>query len=374
MTPPNWTYYSGNILPMTFEALQQNRQYILLECISGSRAYNLQVPTSDTDIKGVFILPQQELYGLTYTPQVANQSNDEVYFEIKRFLELLEKNNPNILELLSTTAGNQLFRHPLMDLIKPADFLSRLCMETFAGFANTQMKKAKGLNKKINQSYPAERKSVFEFCYVIVGGQSVPLRDWLNEKQLQQEDCGLSRIDHFRDIYALYHIGQFDKETAFKGIFSGADANDVQLSAVPKGEGPLAIMQFNKDGYTVYCKDFAAYHEWVALRNDARYNHNKELGADYDSKHMMHTFRLLTMAEEIALYKEVRVHRHDRDFLLRIRNGEFSYDTLVDMATQKLHHMQQLYAASDLPEHPDPELAEALLRRIRDEFYVPKKY
>lgn len=359
---------------MTFEELRLQRECILLECISGSRAYNLQVPTSDTDIKGIFILPQSELYGITYTPQVANQSNDEVYFEVKRFLELLEKNNPNILELLSTGGDSQLYRHPLMDLIKPADFLSRLCLDTFAGYAATQMKKAKGLNKKINQSYPATRKDIFEFCYAIAGGQSVPLRNWLYEKNLLAEDCGLARIDHFRDVYALYHTKQFDTPVKFNGIFSGADANDVQLSAVPKGPDPLTIMQFNKDGYTVYCKDFAAYWEWVALRNEARYEHNRELGADYDSKHMMHTFRLLTMAEEIALYKEVRVYRHDRDFLLRVRNGEFSYDTLIEMVTQKLDHMKQLYAASDLPEHPDPALAEALLIRIRQEYYVPKKY
>lgn len=43
---------------MTFESLQQQREYLLLECISGSKAYNLQLPTSDTDIKGVFILPR----------------------------------------------------------------------------------------------------------------------------------------------------------------------------------------------------------------------------------------------------------------------------------------------------------------------------
>ncbi|HEY8954602.1 DNA polymerase beta superfamily protein [Chitinophaga sp.] len=358
---------------MTFESLQQQRDYILLECISGSRAYNLQVPTSDTDIKGVFILPQKELYGMTYTPQVANQSNDEVYFEIKRFLELLEKNNPNILELLSTTNSNQLFRHPLMNLIRPVDFLSKLCLETFAGYAKTQIKKAKGLNKKINQSHGTERKAIIEFCYVIAGAQSVPLREWLHEKNLRQEDCGLVSIDHFRDVYALYHNSQFEPGTTFKGIFSGANANDVQLSSVPKGADPLAIMQFNKDGYTVYCKDFAAYWQWVELRNEARYEHNRELGADYDSKHMMHTFRLLTMAEEIALHKEVRVYRNDRDFLLRIRSGEFSYEELLEMATRKLDDMEQLYAASDLPDQPDPELAASLLIRIREEFYAPKK-
>ncbi|PSL43442.1 putative nucleotidyltransferase [Chitinophaga niastensis] len=358
---------------MTFEALQQQRNCILLECISGSKAYNLQVPTSDTDIKGVFILPQRELYGMTYTDQVSNATNDEVYFEIKRFLELLEKNNPNMLELLSTGAGSQLQRHPLMDLIRPQDFLSRLCLDTFAGYAKTQIKKARGLNKKINQSYPATRKDVSEFCYVVAGGRSIPLAAWLHENNLKQQDCGLAGIDHFRDVYALYHPVQFSTVATFKGIFSGENANDVQLSTIPKGVDPLVIMQFNKDGYTVYCKDFAAYWQWVTLRNDARYQHNKELGADYDSKHMMHTFRLLNMAEEIALHKEVRVYRHDRDFLLRIRNGEFTYDALLEMATQKLHNMEQLYAKSDLPEHPDPQLAAALLIRIREEYYVPKK-
>ena len=359
---------------MTFEELKQQRSCILLECISGSRAYNLQVPASDTDIKGVFILPQSELYGMFYTPQVANESNDEVYFEIRRFLELLEKNNPNILELLSTTAQNELYRHPLMDLVKPADFLSRLCLDTFAGYAKAQIKKARGLNKKINQSYPETRKPVIEFCYVIRGGQRMPLLEWLSEKGLQPEDCGLSKIDHFRDVYALYHRQQFTAAVAFKGIFSGENANDVQLSSVPPGVDPLGIIHFNKDGYTVYCKDFASYWEWVELRNDARYQHNQALGADYDSKHMMHTFRLLNMAAEIARYKEVRVYREDRDFLLRIRNGAFSYDTLLEMAAEKLDQMEQLYAASDLPEQPDPALAASLLIRIREEYYVPKKH
>lgn len=38
---------------MTIEDLKKN-DLIILECISGSRAYGLETPTSDTDIKGVF--------------------------------------------------------------------------------------------------------------------------------------------------------------------------------------------------------------------------------------------------------------------------------------------------------------------------------
>ncbi|MCW3465720.1 nucleotidyltransferase domain-containing protein [Chitinophaga nivalis] len=358
---------------MTIERLQQQREYLLLECISGSRAYNLHLPTSDTDLKGIYILPQPELYGMTYTDQVANATNDEVYFEIKRFLELLEKNNPNILELLSTTEGNQLYRHPLMDLIRPEDFLSRLCLDTFAGYAKTQIKKSRGLHKKMNQTFPETRKTVPEFCYVVAGSRSMPLLEWLHENKLAAADCGLSKIDHFRDAYALYHPQQFAGEVPFKGICSGDAANDVQLSTIPAGVEPLTVLYFNKDAYTVYCKDFAAWWEWVALRNDERYRHNQALGAGYDTKHMMHTFRLLTMAEEIAKYREVRVYRHDRDFLLRIRQGAFTYDELLEMAAAKIEQMEQLYAVADLPEHPDPQLAGKLLVSIREKFYGQKK-
>src|SRR3569833_508161 len=132
---------------MTFEQLIREPKHLLLKSISGSRAYNLAVPTSDTDIKGIFVLPQRELYGLSYTDQVANESNDETFFEIGKFIGLLCRNNPNILELISVPENCLLFRHPLMELVRPEDFLSRLCLDTFAGYAKTQIKKARGLNK-----------------------------------------------------------------------------------------------------------------------------------------------------------------------------------------------------------------------------------
>ncbi|SDK25805.1 Predicted nucleotidyltransferase [Catalinimonas alkaloidigena] len=69
-------------MELTVEELRQ-RGWIVLECLSGSRAYGLDTPTSDTDLKGVFILPEAEFYGLDYVPQVQNATNDEVYYELR---------------------------------------------------------------------------------------------------------------------------------------------------------------------------------------------------------------------------------------------------------------------------------------------------
>ncbi|MGX9987414.1 DNA polymerase beta superfamily protein [Soonwooa purpurea] len=73
---------------ITIDFLKKNN-LILLETISGSKAFGLATEKSDTDIRGVFYLPKEMFYGLEYIPQVSNETNDEVYYEIGRFVELL---------------------------------------------------------------------------------------------------------------------------------------------------------------------------------------------------------------------------------------------------------------------------------------------
>lgn len=355
---------------MTFEQLTTEPHHLLLKCISGSKAYNLHLPSSDTDFKGIFVLPKRRLFGLEQVAQLANETNDEVYFEIGRFIDLLLKNNPNILELLNTPKGCVLFKHPLMMLIRPEDFLSKLCKETFAGYARTQIKKARGLNKKIQRPMEKERRSIPDFCFVVDGNGSVPLLQWLAARGYRQSECGLTQLSHFRNAYLVFHQSQVAGNEKLKGIVSGNTANDVQLSSVPKGINALAVMYFNKDAYSVYCREYNEYWEWVEKRNEARYHNTLSHGKNYDAKNMMHTFRLLTMAEEIALHRQVIVHRNDRDFLLRIRSGEFEYEELLRMAEEKLERIEELYKQSYLPDTPDAGKAEALLVQIRESFYA----
>jgi hypothetical protein len=242
-------------------------------------------------------------------------------------------------------------------------------MDTFAGYAQTQVKKARGLNKKINKPMDSERKSVLDFCYVIYKNGSIPMHIWLNENNFVQADCGLVSVDHFRNVYLLYHQKQLSDGSWFRGIVSGKDADDVQLSSVPKGIGPLATITFNKDGYSTYCKEYKEYQEWEGKRNQMRYESTLSHGKNYDAKNMMHTFRLLNMAEEISLTGQVVVHREDREFLLKIRAGTFEFDELMAMVDEKMERIKELYAKSSLPELPDVRKAEDILIGIRERFY-----
>lgn len=350
---------------MTIEDLRE-KGLIILECISGSRAYGLDTPTSDTDIKGVFILPKSEYYGLDYIPQINNETNDIVFYELGRFMELLSVNNPNILELLNTPESSIIYKHPFLDVIKPELILSKLCNNTFGKFAVSQIKKAKGLKKKIVNPVAKERKNILSFCFVNHENGSIPLLKFLEIKGWKQENCGLASIPHMKDLYGLYYSETID----FKGVIKKSDSNNVSLSSIPKGTEQQAVLYFNKDGYSTYCKEYKEYWSWVEKRNDERYKNTESHGKNYDAKNMMHVFRLLEMAIEIGKEQKVNVKRPNRDFLLDIKAGTFEYDTLLEMADQKQIEMEEAFAQSSLPDSPDRDFINQLTYTLRDKFYT----
>ena len=349
---------------MTIEYLKEHN-LIILECISGSKAYGLETPGSDTDIKGVFLLPKKDFYGLEYTPQVSNSTNDVVYYELGRYMELLSVNNPNILELLNTPKSSILYKHPYLDAIDSKMILSKLCKNTFGKFALSQIKKAKGLKKKIVNPVAEERKSVLSFCFVNYEQGSIPLFKFLEIKNWKQENCGMTNIAHMKDVFGLY----YNEEIPYNGIIKNELSNDIRLSSIPKGEKQEALLYFNKDGYSQYCKEYKEYWDWVEKRNEVRYESTQSHGKNYDAKNMMHTFRLLEMAIEIGKKKEINVKRPNRTFLLDVKSGKYEYQELLKMAKKLQTEMEEAFENSDLPEKPNLKLINTLSFQLRDQFY-----
>jgi len=351
---------------MTIQDIK-DRGLLLFECISGSKAYGLNTPQSDTDLKGVFYMAKEQFYGLDYTPQISNETNDEVYYELGRFVELLTKNNPNILELLASPEEFILYKHPVMEMLQIDMFLSKLCKDTFAGYALTQIRKARGYKKKVVNPMEKERKTVLDFCYIMENYQSVPVNEWLDKKGYKQEGCGLSSIPHAKGMYAMF----YDTESKFDyhGIVLKETANEVCLSSIPNGEMAVAYLFWNMEAYSLYCKKYKEYWDWVEERNDDRYQTNLNHGKNYDSKNMMHTIRLLQVAEEILRDGKLNVKRTNRDQLLDIKSGNMDYDDLLVMADQLMENIESYSRTSSLPDVPDREKALKALVNMREELY-----
>lgn len=326
----------------------------------------------------MYYLPKEDFFGLNYIPQISNETNDITYYEIGRFVELLQKNNPNILEILASPEDCIQHKNPLMDLLKPEDFLSKLCKDTFAGYAISQIKKAKGLNKKILNPIDKERKSILNFCYILENNSSLPLKKWLREfpssrgmsegrRGFLQEKCGLVNIDNTKGMFALFYDESGDLN--YKGIIQNEEANQVSLSSVPKGEQSLAFMFCNLDAYSTYCKDYRDYWKWVSERNEDRYNVNQDHGQNYDSKNMMHTIRLLQSCEQIFKTSSLQIQVENQDELLDIKAGNWSYENVMNKAEVLIKSIEHHHSKSDFPDTPDLEKTTKILVEIRNSLY-----
>jgi predicted nucleotidyltransferase len=337
---------------------------LLLDTIAGSHAYGTAIEGSDEDRKGVFIAPLSFIAGLDAIEQVADERNDHVYYELGHFVSLLLKNNPNALELLAMPDDCIRLKNPLFELLKPEIFLSKLCAKTFGEYAMGQIRKARGLNKKIVNPQPEKRLSLLDFCNVPQGQGSVPVSDWLSVRNIDPRKCGITAVQHAAGMFAIYHAA----DAAYRGLVSPKDPDALVFSSVPKEAEPIGWMQFNQDAFRAHCKAHREYWEWVGQRNEERFNTNTQHGRGYDSKNLLHTMRLLDMAGEIAREGILRVRRPNREFLLRIRSGEFDYEELVGRAEEKLSEVQAAYEASSLQEQPDREQVNRLLVEIRAAF------
>jgi len=357
-----------------------DRKLIIAEFISGSNAYGTNTPESDTDIRGVFIQPLEDVLKYGFVEQVSDEKNDICFYELGRFFHLLIGNNPNIIELLDVPADCIIYKHKLYELIEAnkSKFLTSRVRFTFAGYAVDQIQKARGFNKKMNwEESQMVRKSVLDFCYVLTKTGSILFPEWLQEQNalnratfpefpyLKQENFSLSKIDHAHDLYALYiHDG---------GIYSGKEnANDVHLTSIPKGIGPVAHLVFNKDAYSTHCRKFKEYTEWLTHRNENRVKMNKAHGKQYDSKNMSHTMRLLDMTLEMLETCKVNVRRSPEhiEYLMKIRRGEMEFDDLIIDANKKILILDEKYKTTKLPHNIDNDFALNLLLQIRKKFYT----
>ena len=116
--------------------------FVIYRCVVGSRAFGLAGDESDIDRRGVYLPPADLQWSLYGAPeQLENDATQECYWELRKFLILALKANPNILECLYT---------PLVETVTPIAqellamreiFLSKLVYQTYNGYVMSQFKK-----------------------------------------------------------------------------------------------------------------------------------------------------------------------------------------------------------------------------------------
>lgn len=115
--------------------------FVIYRCIVGSTAYGLSREGSDTDRRGFYLPPADLEWSLAGVPEQLETENEEVYWEIEKFIRLALKANPNVLECLYS---------PLVETCTPLAheltemrhiFLSQYVHRTYNAYVLSQFKK-----------------------------------------------------------------------------------------------------------------------------------------------------------------------------------------------------------------------------------------
>lgn len=125
----------------------------------------------------------------------------------------------------------------------------------------------------------------------------------------------------------------------------------IQKSRKDSQGNNIVYEHFQEEQYKGALRRWNQYLEWKRERNPDRAILEEQYG--YDTKHAMHLIRLLRMGVEILEHGIVLTYRPDREELLAIRNGKWSYDDLIKYAEDMDMKLQKLYETSKLPHAPD---------------------
>lgn len=401
---------------------------IIYEYIRGSHCHGLETETSDVDYGGVFIEPNELLLGLGdgYDEQINNETNDITYWEFNKFMRLVSNSNPNALESLFVDDEFVTVMHPMFREIrnKRYMFITKKCFGGFGSYSLEQIRKARGLNKKIvNPIY--ERKEPLDFCHVFYNQGSTAIKNWLEHRGLKQEYCGLVNIPNMYNCYGVYYdwgnhfanenfdwgsfalaytsinsnsdeqndtpyqklVGFFCeyfkpkdiselkfmfesiKPIGYKGIVGDdGKSTSVRLSSVEKGVLPICYANYNEDGYKSHCKRYKEYKEWEEKRNKVRYESN--LKKNYDAKNMSECVRLVKLCTEIAKGEGVKLNRKniDREFLLDIKHHKYEYDELMKIVVGMTNEMEEAVKTSTLPDDISFQFVDSMTKEFRKNF------
>ncbi|HZZ29144.1 MAG TPA: nucleotidyltransferase domain-containing protein [Pirellulales bacterium] len=136
-----------NIDPRLHKQVQEHPYPLLFATISGAHLYGFPSPDSDYDLRGIHLLPTEEVVGLKPTRETIEKSGvydgievDLVTHDAKKFFGLMLKKNGYVLEqLLSPLVVQTTPEHEELKAIS-TECITKHHAHHYLGFADTQWK------------------------------------------------------------------------------------------------------------------------------------------------------------------------------------------------------------------------------------------
>jgi predicted nucleotidyltransferase len=325
---------------------------IIFECCAGSRLYGTSTETSDYDFRGVVIPSKEYFFGFAKKVEQiidSKDGNDRVLWELRKFFSLALDCNPSIIEILFVTEDRWIQSSDIWkQIISHRDwFVSKKARWTFSGYAISQLKRIKRhrswllnppakMPERGDFGLPSDRAlvskdqigafNVLLSLYMEYVKSNHPLKDQIDEMMETKDFIGLvqsvgNRIDH-----------------------------DILRTLTPIGDNLLLALSKEKAYIQTY-REWEQYKNWEKERNADRAELERKFF--YDCKHASHLYRLVTEGEELLRTGFITLPRPDREILVDIRNGKFTYDQMMELVGDIDSRFNALYDSSSLPRSAD---------------------
>lgn len=302
-------------------AWQALRGCVVIETVVGSRAWGLAEEGSDTDVRGVFVLPFRWTIGLVEPPgELISVDGSETFWEAHKAMRQALRADPNTLETLFLPGARAVDEMGEWLLEGRQAFVSREIYGSFGRYALSQLDKLR------------HAKRLAEHRAIVV--------EWLRDDPKLSLDQTAKRLAHAIDAASEHDAVQ------------RAKAYIKQLYGSLYDQGLLSA------------RDFPALVAFAATQAL-----EVELPRQLRPKNAYNLVRLIASATDWLATGEphLEVSSALKPELLAIKRGEVPLDDVVALAESMMPALDRARAASPLPSRPDVAAADAILRRIREE-------
>lgn len=326
--------------------------------LSGSRSHGTFTETSDYDYRG-FCIPTKEYYlGTRIFEQAELSEPDTVIYEIRKFIRLAADANPNCLESLFVEPEDIIHVSKFGEeiLSNRELFISKKVKHTMCGYAYSQLSRLKSHRSWLLNppKQPPTRQEAGLPNETLIPQDQLLAATAEVQKELDRMNFDfMEQLDEAIKIEIKNNMSQMLAELKIT-------KEDQWLSAARKvglSDNFIELMKLER-AYESKKREWNQYQIWKANRNPARAEMEAKFG--FDGKHALHLVRLLKMAKEILTTGKVIVKRPDREELLSVRNGGWSYEQLIEFAEKQQKELDILYASSTLPHSADKNKLEQL--------------
>lgn len=303
-----------------FTALSPN---IVLSAVVGSRAWGLAEAHSDTDVRGVFVLPFPWTARLGRAPEdLLSADGSSTYWEVEKVVVNALRADPNTLELLFVPGVAACDPLGARILAERDAFVSSRIHASFGQYALSQLRK---LRRSLRLA--DHREAVL---------------DWLRVDPTLSLDAAARRL-----------------------------AERTGIVAPTPDQATLRAKEYLKQLYaSLFDQGLLAAKSFDALAAFAREAHSiAELPRRLRPKNAYNLLRLLFTATEwlrtgVPTFAMVGAAR---DELLAIKRGELPLEAVLARAEALSRELDAAHSATRLPDRPDLVRAQRLLREVREE-------